>query len=288
MEMRNRKPILCWIWGKRDSNGEYRFTVDSEQNINEDAIQIVEPYYEEKEINGIKTYLFGYRYSQASEDFRKACSLYLENVQGTPEILDDETGELYIPEGNGGYGISEHDLYTMVERALRNIQLSDFNIDTIVYPTSGPNRLNSYLNRCVIRYFREPDRLTYYEVLKAEPKSVQFDFNWCLSDVESGRIPDTFFDMNENSVPITYDNLAHFMDAARSLPTFSIRKLTKSIYLRKYFRDFNILRKVDRTLLYADRVLIVDDKTNVASLPEIIRVIREYNNDCGIYVFTID
>ena len=45
---------------------------------------------------------------------------------------------------------------------------------------------------------------------------------------------------------------------------------------------------MDRTLLYADRVLIVDDKTNAASLPEIIRVIREYNNDCGIYVFTID
>ena len=48
MDMSIRKPILCWIWGKRDSNGEYRFTVDSEQNINEDAIQIVEPYYEEK------------------------------------------------------------------------------------------------------------------------------------------------------------------------------------------------------------------------------------------------
>ena len=281
MDMSIRKPILCWVSGKRDSNGEYRFTVDSEQNIDEDAIQIVEPYYEEKEVKGIKTYWFGYRYSQASGDCRKACGLYLENVQGTPEILDEETGELC------GYGISEHDLYTMVERALRNIRLSDFNIDTIVYSTSGPNRLNSYLNRCLMRYFREPDRLTYYEVLKAEPKSVQFDFNWCLSDVESGRIPDTFFDMNENSVPITYDNLAHFMDAARSLPTFSIRKVTKSIYLRKYFRDFNILRKVDRTLLYADRVLIVDDKTNVALLPEIIRVIREYNNDCGIYVFTI-
>ena len=171
MDMSIRKPILCWIWGKRDSNGKYRFTVDCEQYTDEDAIRIVEPYYEEKEITGEKSYLFGYRYSQASEDFRKACSLYLENVQGTPEILDDETGELYIPEGNGGYGISEHDLYTMVERALRNIQLSDFNIDTIVYPTSGSNRLNSYLNRCVMRYFREPDRLTYYEVLKAEPKS---------------------------------------------------------------------------------------------------------------------
>ena len=48
MDMSIRKPILCWIWGKRDGNGEYRITVDSEQNIDEDAVQIVEPYYEEK------------------------------------------------------------------------------------------------------------------------------------------------------------------------------------------------------------------------------------------------
>ena len=48
------------------------------------------------------------------------------------------------------------------------------------------------------------------------------------------------------------------------------------------------LKNVDKALQSADQVLIVDDfKTTGSTLSEMIRIIRQYNPTCQIYVFTL-
>ena len=58
--------------------------------------------------------------------------------------------------------------------------------------------------------------------------------------------------------------------------------------IRPYVRNFMELKNVDKALQSAEQVLIVDDfKTTGTTLAEMIRIIRQYNPHCQIYIFTL-
>ena len=64
--------------------------------------------------------------------------------------------------------------------------------------------------------------------------------------------------------------------------------IVKYSFMHKYFSNYLLFKSVDQHLHNAENVLIVDDNnTTGTTVTEVIRRIREYNDTCNIYVFTL-
>lgn len=289
MKKYKRTPIFCGISGKLNSDGNYDFTVDFSQNSDNDVIKFIEPFFIEKLMAGVDVCWFGYQYNPIIKGkYKQQCIKFLENVKGTPLDIDDDSTDVYVPSNAENEGIQESDLGIMVDRSLRNMKLNDYLIDTIIYPVSRSNNLTHYIVKYVKQYLLNSDRLSYYELSKADPQNIQFDIDRCLSDVEAGDIPDFYKDSEGNKHQITEDNLNSLIADARNAPTFSLYKITRSAYMRKYFSNYLLFKAVDQHLHNAENVLIVDDNnTTGTTVSEVVRRIREYNDTCSIYVFTL-
>lgn len=289
MKRYKKTVIFCGISGKPDSKGNYSFTVDFNHNTDDDVIQFVEPFNIEKPMAGVDICWFGYQYNPNIKGaYRQQCIKFLENVKGTPVTVDDDSEEIYIPINSDNIGICDEDLGIMIDRSLRNMKLNDYLIDTIIYPISQSNNLNHYIVKYVKQYLLNSDRLSFYELIKADPRSIQFDIERCLSDVATGDIPNYFKDSWGNKQPITEDTLNTLINDAHNATTFSLYKITRSAFMRKYFSNYLLFKSVDQHLHNAENVLIVDDNnTTGTTVAEVIRRIREYNDTCNIYVFTL-
>ncbi|MBO4543995.1 MAG: phosphoribosyltransferase [Bacteroidales bacterium] len=287
--MKKYKKVFCGISGKLNDSGKYEFSVDFDQNTDNDIIKFIEPFNVEKQMAGVEICWFGYQYNpDIRGEYKQQGIKFLENVKGTPVEIDDDSDEVYMPSNADNTGIRDEDLGIMIDRSLRNMKLNDYLIDTIIYPISQSNNLNHYIVKYVRQYLLNSDRLSYYELIKADPKNIQFDIDRCLSDVDAGDIPNYFKDSNGNKQLITEDALNTLINDARSASTFSLYKITRSAYMRKYFSNYLLFKNVNQNLHNAENVLIVDDNnTTGTTVAEVVRRIREYNDTCTIYVFTL-
>jgi len=279
MKRYKRQSIFCGILGKKDKSGKYQFIVDFENNTPEDAIQFIKPYFKTSQIGGANIYWFGYQFNgKLDKAYRDACIAYLKNVQPEPVITEDNQYDDIIISNDGIY---EADLYNMIERSMRNFHLDNLSVDAVVYPVSTTNNLVKYIARSVRRYLDNPSRLTLLEIQKADPKNITIDVSRCLADIEDGIIDD-------HNGYITADYLYNLQDEIHNKTQFSLKSDISPMEIRPYVRNFMELRNVDKALKSSDRILIVDDfKTTGTTLTEMIRIIRQYNPTCQIYVFTL-
>ena len=279
MKRYKRQPIFCGILGKKDKTGKYQFTVDFENNTPEDAIQFIKPYFKTSQISGANIYWFGYQFNGKLEtEYRDACISYLKNVQPEPVITEENQYDDIVISNDGIY---EADLYNMIERSMRNFRLDNLSVDAVVYPISTSNNLVKYIARSVRRYLNNPSRLTLHEIQKADPKNITIDVASCMSDIDDGIIDD-YHGL------ITEDYLYNLQNEVQNKAVFSLKEDIKPTEIRPYVRNFMELKTVDKALKSSERVLIVDDfKTTGTTLAEMIRIIRQYNQDCQIYVFTL-
>jgi len=277
MKMLLKQPIFCGIKGELGTDKKYHFTVDFTNNdeVN-DAISFVAPFYHTAIIDGVKTCWFGYEYNDnLPKPYKSACIKFLENVKEDAEVSDT--------------GISGHDLYDMVIQSLDSIGLQDRMIDTIVYPVSSSNLTFNIVND-VLKYLPNSDRVSVYDVLKADPATLTLDIDRCLRDVESGVLKHkTFVDKHGHKREINRENLERLLLDAQRSDKFSIRHVTKSWYMREYFSDFFVFRRADRNFENAANILIIDDnKTSGSTIKEIVKIIKKYNHTrCTIYVFAL-
>ena len=274
-----RQPIYCGLLGKRNKQGVYQFEVDFENNTPEDAIQFIKPYFKISQISGANVYWFGYQFNgKLDRDYRDACIAYLKNVQPEPVITEDNQYDDIVISNDGIY---EADLYNMIERSMRNIRLDNLSVDAVVYPASTTNDLVKYIARSVRRYLNNPSRLTLYEIQKADPKDITIDVPGCMDDIANDIITD------HNGL-ITEDYLYNLQNEVQDKEHFSLKSDISPMEIRPYVRNFMELKNVDRALQSAEQVLIVDDlKTTGTTLAEMVRIIRQYNPTCQIYVFTL-
>lgn len=272
-----RIAIYCGISGKQNNN-RYNFTVDFNSNTAEDAIQFIEPYFTAAEFDD-NTYWFGYRFNgKLEKDYRDACIQYLKNVQEEPELTEDNEFD-YVEYSTDS--ISEYDLDKMIRRSLKNINLNAQNIDTVVYPNSNSNKLVRCICRSVKRYASNSDSLKMIQVLKSDPSEITIDIDKVLHDVESGELVTPHFNITE-----TY--LTDMLDKIHTADDFSLRRDIHPVKLRKYVFDFLTIKDTSDGLSDASNILIVDDfMTSGTTVRELIRIIRQYNQECNICIFTL-
>lgn len=270
------KRVYCGLKGKLN-NGKYSFKVDFNDNSSDDAIQFIEPYYFESSIDD-NTYWFGYRFNGSlNKDYRDAAIKYLKDVQEEPEETEDNEYDYidYSPDS-----ISEFDLNQMIIRSIHGIGLDKQSIDTVVYPVSSTSNLVRLISKCIRRYATNSDSLTTLEVIKSNPANIQIDIGRIERDRANGRL-----DLPES---ITPERIEKMIDEVHQASDFSLRRDIHPVKLRHYVDNFLEIRGTSDALEDARNILIVDDfMTTGTTVKEIIRIIRKYNADCSICIFTL-
>jgi len=270
------RPIYCGISGRKHDN-KYEFHVDFDDNSMEDVIQFIEPFFYTSSISH-NTYWFGYKYNgKVDQEYRDAFISYMKNVQEEPMLTEEnEFDDIeYSPDS-----LSEYDLNEMIHRSLDGIRLNQYNIQTIVYPRSASNKLVRVIVKCISRYMRNSDRLNYAEIQKADPAEISFDYRRFDSDIENRTL----------LVPpgVDHNYVESMLDAIHSSESFSLRRDVHPVRLRPYIKDFLVYKGAADKLEDASNILIVDDfATSGTTISEIVSIIRRYNQECNIYIYTL-
>lgn len=272
------RSIYCGISGKLKEDGSYAFSVDFNQNADDDVVSFLEPYFYTSEIDD-NTYWFGYKFAQAArnKEYRDACIEYLKNVQWRGEVEDEEIDEFeYDPDK-----LSGEELDRMIRRSLNSIDINTYNIDTIIYPLSSSNNLVRSIVSCIMGILRNSNRLKFVEVQKADPCDIAIDIERCLEDKSIGKLTDKL-----DIIDRPY--LESLVDKIHRLSTFSLRRDVSPMSLRPYVSNFLEIKDVAAKVETSDNILIVDDfKTSGTTISEIINIVRKYNPDTNIYIFTL-
>lgn len=272
------RKVYAGISGKYDENlKKYRFTVDFDNNTDNDVIKFIEPFFKQSSIDG-NTYWFGYSFNDGQSNPRRDEFIeFLKHVQ--PEKLADPEDEWSGIEYNDET-ITETDLTSMIIRSLDRIGLKKYSIDVIVYPESKSGNLVSMIVRCISRYIESAKKVALEEFHKNDASELEFDFLRFEEDLADDIIdvPDFVDD----------DYIAKMLNRARNASSFSLRKYIKPAVLRNYISNFYKTNKDISAIINSDVILVVDDfGTTGTTIRELIRNIREVNRDCEIYIFTL-
>ena len=272
------KPIYAGISGKLNSKtNKYEFTVDFNLNSDDDVIKFIEPYFQTSAIDG-NVYWFGYSFNDGQANPRRDEFIeFLKNVQ--PEKLVDPEDE-WSGFSYDNKHITETDLNTMVSRSLSRLHLNNYNVDAIVYPESASGNLVKMIVKCVRRFLAPIKDVPASELSKSSPEDIEFDFVRYHEDIDANTI----------DVPdyVTDDYINAMLRKARNAEVFSLRRYIKPPVLRNYVSNFYDISKSIDVIAAADTVLVIDDfGTTGTTIREIIRNIRNINQNCGIYIFTL-
>ena len=271
--------IYCGISGKQGTDGKYTFSVDFDENTENDVIKFLEPYFYESDIDE-NVYWFGYKFSLAARDrrYRDACIDFLKYVQWPPDLDEDnEFDDIeYSPDN-----ITGQDLTRMVRRSLDSIDINRYSIDTMVYPVSSSNNLVRSLVSAAMSVLKNSSSLNYVEVVKADTSNIRLNIERCLADKEAGKLQDC-------SNVVNREYLENLIQKIRSSDSFSLRRDVTPMSLRPYISNFVEIIKTSANLETSANILIVDDfKSSGTTIEEIIKIIRTYNSEANIYVFTL-
>lgn len=264
------------------ANNRYQFNVDFEQNSKEDIIQFLEPYHFDSNIDD-NIHWFGYKYNEGIKDdkLRKEFIEFMKNVQEGSDFNIEEDAAL--PEKYSPFYLTEDDLNIMLIRSLKGIGLSQYNIDTVVYPgSSGAHNLVKVMIKCIKEYLRTSDKITYSELSKLAAKDITVDRKQFVQDLYNnepalqGMTIDTIYQLSQD-----------LEDLGDTL--FSMRSHIHPKALRKYVKNIFAIESAEK-LATAHNVLVVDDfKTTGTTIRDIIDQIHKCNSnpDLEIYVFTL-
>ena len=273
------KPVYAGINGTK-SGSKWQLKVDLEHNSADDIVQFLKPYRTMFEDN---VYWFGYKYNEGISDkeLYKAFIEFIKNVQedAAVEYRPDETGVNvpYSPDH-----ITESEVDSMVIRALTGIGLTQFNIDSVVYPGSSKHNLVEFIVKSIKKYLRNSDKITYTQLNKLASGEVELDRKQFVDDLSDGSD-----DLEGMSIDTIYQLQQELED--KGAKPFSIREDIHPQQLRRYVKQM-FENESAESLIHAHNVLVVDDfKTTGTTLSEIVRRVKatNKNEDLQIYLFTL-
>ena len=185
----------------------------------------------------------------------------------------------------------DSNLTQFIQKAVNelNRQVNIYDYDLVIMPESS-SEVNKYMLRYIYR-FAQPS-LHHMELVKSLPVNISFDMEsyeeQYLNDVlENGRPRYTETQKNE-----VKKNIMNMMELIHKKDYFTIAKDVKKSKLRPYILNFLRFKNEKDENLYASirkqNVLIVDDvTTSGATLGEILRTIRIFNDDNKITIFSL-
>ncbi|MCM1322847.1 MAG: phosphoribosyltransferase [Acetobacter sp.] len=180
------------------------------------------------------------------------------------------------------------DLHKFIEKPLvlldREINLTT--IDCIITPRSGRSPLVSQVIQQIGDFLRHDVPPVFFELIKSLPKSIQVDWSKFVNDVPFGASKS-----EDNRHRQMRDKLFDILQKAQEKDYFSIAQLIPAKY-RSYIKDYLKFEDIEKENAFKElqnkRLLIVDDiNTTGATLKEILRIIKQVNNSCEIYIFTL-
>lgn len=190
-----------------------------------------------------------------------------------------------------GYGdnkIKPVELKRFIDRPLAELNkvINLVNIDVIIYPISKTNELTKSIMNSITNFMPHDKNYGTYSMVKNASKNIEFDYNTFISDNKLKTSNEDYENSQSYRDSIKYIEL--MMKKINSLDYFHIAKNVKPKY-RKYIKNYLIpTSDFSKALLNANNILLVDDiNTSGSTLREIIRYIREINNNVNIYVFTL-
>ena len=212
-------------------------------------------------------YYFGYKFTDnASRQNRTAVIRWLKNLDNN--------------------GIDNKSLRNFIQKPLLTLNKSEnlSTFDCIIYPRSGRSPITSVIVSELGRLSQRSTLKKSYELIKSLPGNVNFD--WELFDFEyEGDLGDNQYNQIRSYIETV------LMPKIHNLSYFSIADSVKYKY-RRYIKDYlsfeSTVTEDTINAIQQGKVLIVDDiNTSGATLDEILRIVRNINNDCEIYIFTL-
>lgn len=245
-----------------DDSGDYIF--DFTLNLPDDIIRIQPPQIFRSSVRN-HIYWFGYLFEDSASS--KQRSDFIHYIKG----LTDKK-------------IPDHTLTQFIELPLGEVHkmVGMYNIDSIVYPTSGRSKLVNKIIDVIDGYSSRDMKNCSYELVKSAPVDIEFDFDALERDTADD--PNKYEQMRNYAETV-------IMPAIKKLDYFSLAQNVKPKY-RKYIRNFlsfadqSAIERYSR--LKGENILVVDDiNTSGATLNEILRILDKVNSGCNIFVFTL-
>lgn len=282
--------IPCGLSGRKGESGVWCFSVVGEHNLNPDKIMVLLPYCEETTIDGIEVIQVGFRFNEDLDNEDKACCIdFLKNVHYNPVLVDEYKEEYYQPkyQSSSGEGINEVDLFNLVERELRNYGLNDYYISTKVCSNYNRTDLSNRVIRTFDRVLDDSERIPFIGLKIADPGIFEIDVEWCLNDLEKGRIDPKFIDAAGKERSIDREYLIKLQGRIRSKEVFSFTDVYPDS-ISRYVSGYCTYRAVSNRLVQASNVLVVDEVLeDRKELAKLIKIIRRYNSKCRIFVYKL-
>ena len=271
----------CGISGKLGEDGKCQIAYHPGATIYDGSVQLLKPFCKEAVLNGIEVVWIGYQFNDGiDKGFRDACIEFFKDFYMEPRLVDDETDEYFYPPRSSNKGIHEADLYNLMIFSMLNLDIDDFSVDALIGPLTR-NELTYEVHRDVRKYLSNSSHLTFNDVLKADTDNLTINTKWCLTSKRHGVIDDP-------EGLLTEDYLSGLQNNIRNSDDFSYGRDLKPTEIRRYVNDFAVIRRVNKALFDADKVLITDDfDPEYKALSDIVRIIRKYNKDCRIYIYTL-
>lgn len=273
------RPIYAGISGTK-SDSKWIMNVDFEDNSDNDIVQFLKPYRTKLEDN---VYWFGYKYNEGIKD-KELYQTFIEFIKNVEEddsvdYISDKEG-IHVPHSPNH--ITESEVDSMIIRALDGIGISKYNIDSVVYPGSSKHNLVQVMIKCIKRYLRKSDKITYTQLTKLASSEVELDRKQFVDDLYNDND-----DLEGMSIDTIYQLQQELKNKGNKL--FSIREDIHPQQLRRYVKQM-FENESSEALVNAHNVLVVDDfKTSGTTLLEIVDMIEQVNDndDLTIYLFTL-
>lgn len=177
----------------------------------------------------------------------------------------------------------------MISKAVKGlgkeISLSDLRV--CIYPDYSTNNVLKELRESIFNLTKQAD-VSFYSTIKNLPIDVRF--NQTLYEDDK---PQIYKSGNKQIIEDDRKRVSKYMEEIHSMETFHISKTRFKPDERKYLSNFLVLKdeKAEKTLkelLESNEVLIIDDcLTSGTTMNELIRIVRKFNLDCDIIIFSL-
>ena len=255
---------------------EFNFTSNSEECIIEFVDLPLEPVLLDDVKGMSNVYYFGYEFLNNDYASSKIRTKFLRELRFNDNFTTQENKELFIK--------------TALSKLKKSLEITINDIGIIIYPKSRSS-LNDYILR--LFYALTNSKAKSFEVIKKLPQEIKFNWkefrNNELESFVNGRPRYTEIQKQQQ-----IDKISKLLNEIHNLDYFSIAENVRTnkykSYISNYFyfdssemqQDFCEIKEKE------DKILILDDvSTTGATLKEIIKIVRFFNKESDIILFTL-
>ena len=264
------------VFNKNSEIFEFNFTSNSEECIIEFVDLPLQPILLD-DVEGMSNiYYFGYEFLNNDYASSVIRTKFLHELRFNDRFTTQENKELFIK--------------TALSKLKKSLDITINDIDIIIYPKSRSS-LNEYLLR--LFYALTNSKAKSFEVIKTLPQNIKFnweDFN--INELESlvnGRPRYTEIQKQQQ-----IEKINKLLNEIHTLDYFSIAENVKTNKYKGYFSNYFYFDSSEMQQHFSEikekngKILILDDiSTTGATLKEIIRIVRFFNKESDIILFTL-